>query len=110
MIREQLRFYRDHEDAPRALGLDPGSRVLAHFLESDIQDDATLCRELLSRIARLDAPDSPPVEFIGNSFAATFSPEGAQLGGHSEGNEHSARLDTRQVERAMAEWLAFISQ
>lgn len=110
MMQERLRFYRDHEDAPRALGLDPDSQVLAHFLESDIQDDVTLCRELLSRIGRIDSQKESPVEFVGNSFEASFGTDSVELKGHSEGNEHAAALDPEQVERAISGWLEFISE
>jgi len=108
MIHEHLRFFRDFNDTPRALGLDPDSQVLARFLESDIQDDARLCRQLLGRIAPGGPSHAPPVEFVGNSFAASFGTDTVSLTGNTDGNRYAAVLDPHQVELALKGWLEFI--
>lgn len=108
MRQKRLRFFRDREGAPRAEAADPDGRVLALFLESDLQDDAGLCRELLGRVTAQPGANDEPVEFIGNSFAVAFAADVVTLSGHSEGNEHTAMLDPGRVETALRGWLEFI--
>ena len=108
MKNEQLRFFRDPNGVPRAEGADPDGRVLALFLESDIQDDDGLCRELLGRMAAQAGANEQPIEFIGNSFAMTFGPDIVTLSGHSDGNDHTAILAPRRVETALKGWLEFV--
>jgi hypothetical protein len=108
MKHERLRFFRDLEGAPRAEAGDPDGRVLALFLESDLQDDAGLCRELLGRMTSRRGANDQPINFIGNSFAMTVDADIVTLSGHSEGNSHTAMLDSRRVETAVRGWLEFI--
>jgi hypothetical protein len=108
MTQDKLRFFRDGEGAPRAEGFDPETQVLALFLESDLQDDSSLCREVLARMAEGSPAHGNRAEFIGNSFVVGFGPDGVVLTGHPEGNRHNARVDPRRVEKAVREWLEFI--
>jgi len=108
MKQKQLRFFRDDEGAPRAEGFDADSGVLALFLESDIQDDEGLCRELLGRITARASRNDHPIEFLGNSFAANFGSDLVTLSSHVEGTAHTAMLDPHQVELALSGWLEFI--
>lgn len=108
MKHERLHFFRDRDGAPRAEATDPDGRVLALFLESDIQDDAGLCRELLGRMGAETGTSDRSFAFIGNSFAVTFGADIVTLSGHSEGNEHTGMLDPYRVETALRGWLEFI--
>jgi len=108
MKHEHLRFFRDDEGAPRAEGFDDDFRVLALFLESDIQDDRTLCRELLGRMTARASDNDHPVEFVGNSFAANFGADVVTLNSHAEDSGHAAMLEPHQVELALGGWLEFI--
>ena len=108
MTHEHLHFFRDPAGTPHAEGMDADARVLALFLESDVQDDANLCRRLLARITAKPLPNAAPIEFIGNSFEAVFEPEVVKIKGHSDGNDHAADLPPHQVELALRGWLEFI--
>lgn len=108
MMQQKLRFFRDREGAPRAEGFDPGTRVLALFLESDLQDDGGVCREILRRMAARSGEGTTREQFVGNSFAVTFGHDSVVLTGHPEGNLHNATLDPGQVETAVRGWLEFI--
>ena len=66
----KLRFYRDDDNAPRAVGNDTESSALAQLLESDIQDDAVTCRELLESIQQTAHTDEP-LTHTGNSLTIT---------------------------------------
>jgi uncharacterized protein YacL (UPF0231 family) len=104
----KLRFYRDDDNAPRAVGNDAESRMLAQLLESDIQDDAVTCSELLQRIREIDQADAPLVH-TGNSFTITLAQETATIGNLSLENDEEITLDNDKVVLALKNWLNFIS-
>ena len=104
----KLRFYRDDDHAPRAVGNDAESNALAQLLESDIQDDAVTCRELLERIHGATRSDIPIVH-SGNSFTITLGQESATIGNLSPDSDKLFTLDSRTVEQALKNWLNFIS-
>ncbi len=104
----KLRFYRDDDNAPRAVGNDEESRVLAQLLESDIQDDAVTCRELLRRI-RVAAQTDAPLMHSGNSFTITLTQESATIGNLSLENDKEITLDKDKVVLALENWLNYIS-
>lgn len=104
----KLRFYRDDDNAPRAVGNDAESRVLAQLLESDIQDDAVTCSELLQRIREIDQADAPLMH-TGNSFTITLTQETATIGNLSLDSDKEVTLERDKVVLALKNWLNFIS-
>lgn len=104
----KLRFYRDDDNAPRAVGNDDGSSVLAQLLESDIQDDAVTCRELLERVQGITRSDAT-VRHTGNSFSVTLTRDVATFRNQSRNDEEKYSLDTGKVEQALKNWLDFIT-
>ena len=104
----KLRFYRDDDNAPRAVGNDTQSCALAQLLESDIQDDAVNCRELLQRIRGAAKADAPLVH-TGNSFTLTVTPKTTTIRSLSVENDKEVTLDTDQFVLALKNWLKFIS-
>lgn len=104
----KLRFYRDEDKAPRALGNDEESRVLARVLESDIQDDAVTCRELLQRIHGTTQADAPLVH-TGNSFTISWTRQSATICNLPVDNDKKITLDTDTLVIALKNWLSFIS-
>ena len=104
----KLRFYRDDDNAPRAVGNDTLNCALAQLLESDIQDDAVTCRELLQRIHGAVQADAPLVH-AGNSFTLTVTPKTATIGSLSVDNDKEVTLDTDQFILALKNWLNYIS-
>jgi uncharacterized protein YacL (UPF0231 family) len=104
----KLRFYRDDDNAPRAVGNDEESRLLAQLLESDIQDDAVTCRKLLQRIPGAAQADVPLVH-TGNSFTITLTQETATIGNISLDNDKEITLERDKVVLALRNWLKYIS-
>jgi uncharacterized protein YacL (UPF0231 family) len=104
----KLRFYRDQEHAPRAVGSDEHSIQLAQLLESDIQDDAVACRELLDSIHQLPQQNGR-ISRTGNSFNITLTPQRTTLRRLSLETGENYILDTSRVEQALQEWLNFIT-
>lgn len=104
----KLRFYRDDDHAPRAVGNDEESRVLAQLLESDIQDDAVTARELLQRIRVVPRSDAA-AQHTGNSFTITLTPKSAEIGNLSLESDNKITLDKEKLAQALENWLNFIS-
>jgi len=104
----KLRFYRDDDNAPRAVGNDEESRVLAQLLESDIQDDVITCRELLEGIRGANQADAPLVH-TGNSFMLTLTQEAATIRNLSLDSDKELTLDGNKVALALENWFKFIS-
>ena len=104
----KLRFYRDDDNAPRAVGNDTESSALAQLLESDIQDDAVTCRELLECIRRIDQADAPFVH-TGNSLTITLTQQNATIGNLSLEKDKEITLDNDKLVVALKNWLNFIS-
>ena len=104
----KLRFYRDDDNAPRAVGNDTLSYALAQLLESDIQDDAVTCRELLQRIHGVVQADAPLVH-TGNSFTLTVTPKTTTIRSISVENDKEVALDTDQFILTLKNWLNYIS-
>jgi uncharacterized protein YacL (UPF0231 family) len=104
----KLRFYRDEDNAPRALGSDEESRVLAQLLESDIQDDTVTCRELLKRIHQTAHTDGP-LTHAGNSFTISWTQQSATICNLPVDNDKEITLNTDLLMIALKNWLSFIS-
>ena len=109
MSKDKLRFFRSSDGAPRAEGDDDSTRVLAAFLESDLQDDANTTGLLLGRLAAGNDADTQVDAFIGNAFAVTLDGDTVTLAGLAEGNTQATMVDLEAMRRAVAGWLAFVS-
>jgi len=110
MTGNHLRFFRTADGSPRASGDSESDRVLARFLESDIQDDPVTARELLTRLEAPIAEDGHADAFVGNAFALTRDGDTVTLAGHAEGNIESAMLDLESTKQAVSDWLSFVSE
>ncbi len=104
----KLRFYRDDDNAPRAVGNDTQSCALAQLLESDIQDDAVTCRELLQRMRGITKTDASLIH-TGNSFTLTVTPKTTTIRSLSVENDKEITLDTDQFALALKNWFNYIS-
>ena len=104
----KLRFYRDDDNAPRALGNDEESRVLAQLLESDIQDDAVTCGELLEHIHQAAHTDNP-LTHTGNSFTISLTQQSATICSLSVDDDMETTMERDALVIALKSWLRFIS-
>ncbi len=109
MAKDTLKFYRSADGAPRAEGYDEADQVLAGFLESDLQDDAIVARELLERLALPVDADDQVDAFVGNAYAVTVDGETVTLAGNAEGNDRTAMISLDDLRRAVSGWLKFVS-
>lgn len=110
MEKYSLKFYRSEDGAPRAQAREEDGHVLAAFLESDLQDDAVMVRELLERLSRpLDADDQIDA-FVGNAFAVTVDGDTVTLAGHAEGNDITSMIALTDLQHALQKWLKFVAE
>ena len=109
MNKDTMRFFRSSDGLPRAEGDGESARVLAAFLESDLQDDATTTQLLLDRLAGGKGTDHQVDAFVGNAFTVTLDGDTVTLAGLAEGNTQAAMVDLEAMRRAVADWLAFVS-
>jgi uncharacterized protein YacL (UPF0231 family) len=68
----QLQFYSDADGVPRALCEGPG-RVLAGFLESDLQDSLAAAHEVLRAVDEVASGRSASWERTGNAYTLSLS-------------------------------------
>ena len=101
----QLKFFRDEDGAPRAIGED--TTTLAQFLESDIQDDTETARTLLKQIKA--ARQGAAQEFCGNGFHLTMDAKQATLQCHATDDAEPTMLRLKTVKKALKAWLKFIA-
>ncbi len=103
-----LHLYRDDHGEPRARASEP-QRLLARFLEGDIQGDAPYAREILAALDQVAHGARPHWQSTGNAHTLILTPETARL--ESEFDETlepcSLRLDS--LRRAITGWLALIT-
>jgi len=105
--RKALNFFIDKDGLPRATGSDE-LKDIALFLESDIQGDGGLAKELLGLLDQ-SKQDLKAKEFVGNSYALTIYPDKVIIeplwDEHKKENTTIPHNDFRQI---IEGWLEFI--
>lgn len=105
----KLEFYRDSAGDPRARCKGRG-RVLAGFLESDLQDSPAASGELLSAIDRVESGREPSWERTGNAYTLTLSPKGAAVQDENAEDSKPYRLPLAALREAVTGWLSFLAE
>jgi uncharacterized protein YacL (UPF0231 family) len=105
----KLKFYRDTAGDARAQGRGRG-KVLAGFLESDLQDSPAAAREVLRAIEDVEAGRLDTWERTGNAHTLTLSPEGATLQNEIDEDSEPCRLSLLEIRAAVADWISFLEE
>ncbi len=103
-----MQFSRDKDGAPIATG-EGKQRVLADFLQSDIQDDAIIARELLEMADEVARGALGRYEFTGNAHELTLRESGATLVESHGGDDRGVEIPLADFRRALSGWLTFIT-
>jgi hypothetical protein len=106
-MSQGLHLYRDDDGCPRASARG-AQRLLAAFLETDLQQDAALGRELRRRIAGIRKGETQRSEFIGNAHAVSLSPAGALLTSQFDPEAAPQHFDLDLFDAVVLRWIAFI--
>jgi uncharacterized protein YacL (UPF0231 family) len=103
----KLKLYRDDAGDARARGRGRG-KVVAAFLESDLQDSLESAREVLQAIEDVEAGRTISWERTGNAYTLTLSPQGAALQDEMEEDAEPSVLSLAEIREAVADWISFL--
>lgn len=104
----KLQFYRDAAGDARARGRGRG-KVVASFLESDLQGSTASAEEVLRALNDIEAGSVQSWERTGNTHTLTLSPGGALLQDEIDDEAKPARISLDEIRRAVADWLSFLN-
>lgn len=104
---KKLSYFRDNNDIPRARG-PVAEKMLAVFLETDIQEDAIILQALLDDLWAVQNGHADSREFFGNAHTVIITPEKVTI--ESEAEEQSATYSTKlkHFHEVLMDWEAFI--
>jgi uncharacterized protein YacL (UPF0231 family) len=103
----KLEFHRDSDGAPRARVKGAG-RVVANFLESDLQDSPESAREVLRAIDAVESGREPSWERTGNAHTLTLSPAGASIQDENAESSRPHPLSLAALREAVSGWVSFL--
>jgi uncharacterized protein YacL (UPF0231 family) len=103
----KLEFHRDSDGAPRARVKGAG-RIVAGFLESDLQDSPEAAREVLRAIDAVESGRQPSWERTGNAHTLTLSPAGASIQDENAEESKPHPVSLAALREAVAGWVAFL--
>lgn len=104
----KLRFYRDDAGDARARGRGRG-KVVAGFLESDLQDSPESAREVLQAIDDVEAGRADSWERTGNAYTLTLSPQGAAIQDEMDEDAEPCVFTLSEIREKVADWASFLS-
>lgn len=103
----KLQFYRDAAGDARARGRGRG-KVVAGFLESDLQDSPESAQEVLKAIEDVEAGRADSWERTGNAYTLTLSPQGAALQNEMDEDAGPCVLSLPEIRDAVEGWVSFL--
>jgi uncharacterized protein YacL (UPF0231 family) len=103
----KLELYRDSAGDPRARGRGHG-RVVAGFLESDLQGSAEAAREVLRAVDAVESGRETSWERTGNAYTLTLSPAGASIQDENAEDSKPRSLSLTELREAVAGWVSFL--
>ncbi|HEX3531683.1 MAG TPA: YacL family protein [Thermoanaerobaculia bacterium] len=102
-----MRLYRDSSGDPRAHG-EKGQEILARFLESDVQDSASLGRKILAAIDKVAGGHLDEWERTGNAYTLTLTPDGADIEPEMADTAEPLHLTLAELHQGVARWVEFL--
>ncbi len=105
----KLEYYRDSAGDPRARGKGHG-RVVAGFLESDLQDSPAAAREVLRALDRVESGHAPSWERTGNAYTLTLAPEGATIQDEQAEDAEPQTVPLAALREALSGWVSFLEE
>jgi len=103
-----LHLYRDDQGEPRARASE-AQRLLARFLEGDVQGDAHYAREILAALDQVAHGARPHWQGTGNAHTLTLTPDIARLESDFDDTLEPYSLPLDSLRRAITGWLALIT-
>jgi uncharacterized protein YacL (UPF0231 family) len=105
---QEYRFYRDEEGNPRVHVEESSSKLLASFLEEDVQESSGVCLEILSAIKKVNRGDLPAWRQVGNAHTVSLSLHEATITSLFDASHEPCRMGLVQLQGVLESWLRFI--
>lgn len=105
----KLQFYRDDAGDARARGRGRG-KVVAGFLESDLQDSPESAREVLRALDDVEAGHADSWERTGNVHTLTLSPQGATIQEEMDEDAEPYVFTLSEIREMVADWVSFLDR
>ena len=106
-MMKNLWFYRDHRGCPR-VNAPERHRLLSTFLETDIQGDIAVGRELLFKIEKVLDNTGKSEEFTGNAHTVFMSGGNAVISSLFDPESDKETLELDLLRKAVSQWLGFL--
>jgi uncharacterized protein YacL (UPF0231 family) len=103
----KLEFHRDSAGDPRAHGKGH-DRIVAGFLESDLQDSPEAAREVLRAVDAVESGREPSWERTGNAHTLTLSPKGASIQDENAEDPKPHPVSLSALREAVSGWVSFL--
>lgn len=104
----KLQFSRDAAGDARARGRGRG-KVVAGFLESDLQDSPKSAREILRAIEDVESGRTDSWERTGNAHTLTLSSQGAAIQDELDEDSEPYVFTLSEIREAVADWVSFLN-
>ena len=85
-------------------------KILAGFLQSDVQGDLETARMLLAETAAAERGETPQPGGAGNAFSITISPDGALIRNAVVEDAVPERYSLAELRAALETWIAAIER
>lgn len=103
----RIRLFRDEKGYPHA-EVSKSWKVLALFLEADIQRDQRWGQEIIQIINKVQNQEISNWEETGNVHTLFVTPEGVQI--VNEFTNDTCSLSIKDLKQAIEDWLMFIER
>ena len=104
----KLKFYRDDAGDARARARGRG-KIVAGFLESDLQDSPESAQEVLQAVKDVEAGRADSWERTGNSYTLTLSPQGAAIQDEMDEDAEPYVFTLSEIREMVEGWLSFLN-
>jgi uncharacterized protein YacL (UPF0231 family) len=102
-----LHLHRDSVGELRAQS-SPPHELLGHFLEDDVQQSMSYCREILAAIDQVSSGEMHSWEQTGNAHTLTLYPDRAIIEAEFDDSAAPCHLSLSELRDAVRRWLEFI--
>jgi uncharacterized protein YacL (UPF0231 family) len=103
----QLEFFWDAEGDARAR-CKGKAKVIAGFLESDLQDSTRAAHEVLRAIDDVESGRETSWEMTGNAHTLTLTPDGASIVDEMDDEAEPYILSLAAFREVLADWVSFL--
>lgn len=105
----QLEFFWDAQGDARARCKGRG-KVVAGFLESDLQGSARAAHEVLRALDEVESGREESWELTGNAHTLSLTPGGATILDEMDDEAEPYELSLAKLREVVADWLSFLEE